>query len=374
MRRSRSTPSRARDGDLPAGRVRDCHRGGARRAGPARVLPLCPEPVAHDELRRGDGRATARAGAPAALNGPALEVEELRHRYGERIALDGVSLRVERGELFGLLGPNGGGKSTLFRILSTLLAAGGGAARVLGHDVAREPDRVRRRLGVVFQHASVDRTLTVEENLVHHGHLYGLSGASLRAAVATVVGRLGLGERRRDRVGRLSGGLQRRTELAKALVVGAELLLLDEPTSGLDPAARREFLGFLAELRRAERITVVLTTHDMEEAERCDRVAILDRGRLVAPGAPEASKAQVGGDVLVLVGPDPARLAERVRERFGLAGRLVDGTLRLERARGHELVRDLIEAFPEEVRTVSYGKTTLEDVFIHLTGRQLAVA
>src|SRR2546425_8477301 len=119
MRRTRSTPSRARDGDLPGRRVRDCHRGGARRAGPTRVLPLCPEPVAHDELRRGDGRATARAGTPAALNGPALEVEDLRHRYGERIALDGVSLRVERGELFGLLGPNGGGKSTLFRILST---------------------------------------------------------------------------------------------------------------------------------------------------------------------------------------------------------------------------------------------------------------
>ncbi len=319
---------------------------------PRAFFRYAPGPVARDELPRGDGRATARAGAPAALNGPALEVEELRHRYGERIALDGVSLRVERGELFGLLGPNGGGKSTLFRILSTLLAAGGGAARVLGHDVAREPDRVRRRLGVVFQHASVDRTLTVQENLVHHGHLYGLSGASLRAAVEAVTERLGLAERRRD----------------------AELLLLDEPTSGLDPAARREFLGFLAELRAADGITIVLTTHDMEEAERCDRVAILDRGRLVALGAPEALKAQVGGDVLVVAGPDPARLAERVRARFGLAGRLVDGTLRLERERGHELVRDLIEAFPEEVRTVSYGKPTLDDVFIRLTGHRLAEA
>jgi len=245
---------------------------------------------------------------------------------------------------------------------------------VLGHDVTREPDRVRRRLGVVFQHPSVDRLLTVEENLVHHGHLHGLSGASLRAAVAAVVERLGLGERRRDRVGTLSGGLQRRAELAKALLVGAELLLLDEPTSGLDPAARREFLAFLAELRAAERITVVLTTHDMEEAERCGRVAILDRGRVVALGTPEALKARVGGDVLVVVGPDPARLAERVRERFGLAGRLVDGTLRLERERGHELVRDLIEAFPEEVRAVSYGKPTLDDVFIQLTGHRLAEA
>jgi ABC-2 type transport system ATP-binding protein len=312
--------------------------------------------------------------APPALSVPALEVEDLRHRYGERTALDGVSLGVARGELFGLLGPNGGGKSTLFKIVSTLLAATSGVARVLGHDVAREPERVRRRLGVVFQHPSVDATLTVEENLVHHGHLYGLSGARLRAAMGAVVGRLGLAERRRDRVGTLSGGLRRRTELAKALLPGAELLLLDEPTTGLDPAARREFLGFLAELRAVEGITVVLTTHDMEEAERCDRVAILDRGRLVALGSPQSLKAGVGGDVLVVQAIDPARLAGRVRERFGLAGRLVDGTLRLERERGHELVRDLIEAFPEEVRAVSYGKPTLDDVFIQLTGHRLSEA
>ena len=314
------------------------------------------------------------AAAPPALSVPALEIEDLCHRYGERTALDGVSLGVARGELFGLLGPNGSGKSTLFKIVSTLLAATGGVAHVLGHDVAREPERVRRRLGVVFQHPSVDATLTVEENLVHHGRLYGLSGARLRVAVGTVVGRLGLAERRRDRVGTLSGGLRRRTELAKALLVGAELLLLDEPTTGLDPAARREFLGFLAELRAVEGITVVLTTHDMEEAERCDRVAILDRGRLVALGSPQSLKAGVGGDVLVVQAIDPARLAGRVRERFGLAGRLVDGTLRLERARGHELVRDLIEAFPEEVRAVSYGKPTLDDVFIQLTGHRLSEA
>src|SRR5207249_9736235 len=158
---------------------------------------------------------------------------------------------------------------------------------------------------------------------------YGLSGASLRAAVEAVTGRLGLAERRRDRVGTLSGGLQRRTELAKALLVGAELLLLDEPTSGLDPAARREFLGFLAELRAADGITIVLTTHDMEEAERCDRVAILDRGRLVALDTPAALTARVGGDVLVVHAPAPEALRERVRERFGVEARLVDGTLRI---------------------------------------------
>jgi ABC-2 type transport system ATP-binding protein len=320
------------------------------------------------------GRAERAESQAPALTEAAVEVEDLRHRYGDRVALDGVSFRVERAELFALLGPNGGGKSTIFRILSTLLRAGGGAARVLGHDVAREPEAVRRRLGVVFQHPSVDGALTVEENLIHHGHLYGLHGGALRTAIEATVSRLGLAERRRDRVGSLSGGLMRRAELAKALLVRADVLLLDEPTTGLDPRARREFLLQVRELRDTEEITAVLTTHDMEEAERCDRVGILDRGRLVALGTPDALKAQVGGDVLVVQAPAPETLRDRVRVRFGVDGRVVDGTLRLERARGHELVRDLIEAFPDEIRTVTYGKPTLEDVFVRLTGHRLADA
>jgi ABC-2 type transport system ATP-binding protein len=279
---------------------------------------------------------------------------------------------VERGELFGLLGPNGGGKSTLFKVLCTLLPVGGGAARVFGHDVAREPEAVRRVLGVVFQQPSVDGLLTVEENLVHHGHLYGLAGRNLRSAIGAVLERLGLAERRRDRVSRLSGGLMRRVELAKALLTSARVLLLDEPSTGLDPGARRDLLVYLRELRDAAGITVVLTTHDMEEAERCERIAILDHGRLVGLGPPDALKARVGGDVLVVHAAAPEALRDQVRARFGLDGRLVDGTLRLERARGHELVRDLIEAFPDAIRTVTYGKPTLDDVFVHLTGHRLA--
>ena len=214
--------------------------------------------------------------------------------------------------------------------------------------------------------------LTVEENLVHHGHLYGLSGRALRRALDAAVARLGLGERLRDRVGRLSGGLMRRAELAKALLVGAEVLLLDEPSTGLDPGARRDFHGHLRELRETEGVTVVLTTHDMDEADRCDRVGVLDAGRLVALGTPDALKAQVGGDVVVVQATSPEAVRDAVRARFGLEGRLVDGTLRLERSRGHELVRDLIDAFPAEIRTVTYGKPTLEDVFVRLTGRRLA--
>ena len=302
----------------------------------------------------------------------AVEVEGLHRRYGDRIALDGVSFRVEPGELFGILGPNGGGKSTLFRILSTLLPPDAGTARVLGHDVVGAPDAVRRALGVVFQHPSVDPLLTVEENLVHHGQLYGFAGSALRRATDAVVERLGLGEQRRERVARLSGGFKRRTELAKALLIGARVLLLDEPSTGLDPTARREFLGYLAELRTRDGITAILTTHDMEEAERCTRVAILDRGRLVAVGTPAALTGEVGGDVVVVHGAGLEALRERVRARFGVEGRLVDGTLRLERARGHELLRDLIDAFPDAVRTVTYGRPTLEDVFVRRTGHRLA--
>ncbi len=300
---------------------------------------------------------------------PAIDVAELRHRYGDRVALDGVSLRIGQGELFGLLGPNGGGKSTLFKILATLLRPSGGTARVLGHDVCQQPDAVRRDLGVVFQHASVDPMLTVEENIGHHGRLFGLRGARLRAGLERVLSRLGLVDRRHDRVGTLSGGLQRRTELAKVLVVGARLLLLDEPSTGLDPSARRELIAFLRELRDTDGITIVLTTHDLDEAERCDRVAILDRGRVVGLDAPEALKGRVGGDVLVMQTAAPERLRDAVRQRFGLDGQVVDGMLRLERPRGHELVGALVEAFPE-VQTVTFGKPTLGDVFVHLTGHR----
>ena len=273
--------------------------------------------------------------------------------------------------MFGLLGPNGSGKSTLLRILSTLLRPEGGAARVIGHDVVREPDVVRRALGVVFQNASVDRKLTVEENLVCHGSLYGMSGRTLADKLDTTLGRLGIAARRGERVERLSGGLERRVELAKALLVGARVLLLDEPSTGLDPGARRDFLAYLRELRDTAGLTVLLSTHDLEEAERCDRVAIFDAGRIVALGTPDELKAAVGGDVLVIRATAPEALRERLATHLGLEVRLVDGTLRVERPRGHELVRDLVEAFPGEVRTITVGKPTLGDVFVRLTGHGL---
>ena len=300
----------------------------------------------------------------------AIRVESLRHAYGERPALAGVSFNVERGELFGLLGPNGGGKTTLFKILSTLLPPAGGDALIFGRSVVRAASAVRRALGVVFQHPSLDAKLSVEENLVHHGHLYGLGGRALRERGAAVMARLGISERARDRVGTLSGGRQRRAELAKALLHRPPLLILDEPSTGLDPGARRDFVQYLQRLCREENVTVVLTTHYMEEAERCDRIALLHRGELVAQGTPGELKHRVGGDVVVVHSPDVTALRDKIRERFDFDASLVDGTLRIERERGHELVRDLVEAFPDEVTLVTYGKPTLEDVFIRLTGHR----
>jgi len=300
----------------------------------------------------------------------ALQVEHLRHVYGTRVALDDVSFSVARGEIFGLLGPNGGGKTTLFKILSTLMPATGGSASVFGDALERAPAAVRRHLGVVFQHPSLDDKLTVLENLHCHGYLYGLHGARLHERTRAVLQRLGLADRAAERVEALSGGLRRRTELAKALLHQPPVLLLDEPSTGLDPGARRDFIQYLRELRERDGVTIVLTTHYMDEAERCDRVAILHQGKLVSVGTPADLKDRVGGDIVVMQAQDPERLRQKVQERFACEAAVVDGTVRVERPRGHEFVRDVVDAFPADITAVTYGKPTLEDVFIHLTGHR----
>ena len=301
---------------------------------------------------------------------PALSVEGVRYAYGDRMALDGISFTVRRGELFGLLGPNGGGKSTLFRILATLQRPSAGTARLLGFDVVAEPERVRACLGVVFQNASVDSYLTVAENLRHHGALFGLRGTDLAERSERLLARFGLVPRRDELVGRLSGGLARRVELAKGLLPAPAVLLLDEPSAGLDPAARRDLLDQLVALRD-DGTTIVMTTHHMEEAERCDRLGLLDGGRLVAIDRPDRLKARVGGDVVTIRSGDLDGLDARLREAFGIEPRRVDGTLRVEHERGHELLRDVVDRFPEAVQSITFGKPTLEDAFIRLTGHGL---
>jgi ABC-2 type transport system ATP-binding protein len=305
-----------------------------------------------------------------ARSDPVIEVSGLSFSYGDRQALSAVSFSVARGEIFGFLGPNGGGKSTMFRVLSTLVPVQSGTARIFGFDLRHETHVLRGRLGVVFQSPSLDGKLTVAENLAHHGHLYGFSGARLKERTRAMLERFSVEDRADDLVETLSGGLRRRVELAKALLHQPEVLLLDEASTGLDPAARREFFDLLAKLRGSHGVTIVLTTHYIEEAERCDRIGILDQGRLVAMAPPAELKQSVGGDVMVINARTPETLQQKLAHEFRLRATLIDGMLRIERPRGHELVARLVEEFSEEIESVTFGRPTLEDVFVHLTGRR----
>jgi ABC-2 type transport system ATP-binding protein len=291
-----------------------------------------------------------------------VEVRGLLHRYGERTALDGVSFDVRDGELFCLVGPNGSGKSTLFRILSTALRATSGSARVDGVDV-NDP-AVRRRIGVVFQAPSLDKKLTARENLLHHGHLYGLRGAALERRIGEELARFGLADRAGERVERFSGGMQRRVELAKALLPGPGTLLLDEPSTGLDPGARRDLWTALRGLRG---VTILLVTHLLEEADRADRLAVLNHGKVVASGEPAALRGELGGRTLSLRGKDPDRLSAGLKERFGAEVERVGDELRLRRDDAHAFAASVAGAFPELVESVTVAKPSLEDLFLART-------
>ncbi len=299
-----------------------------------------------------------------------ITVRDVIHRYQDRAALNGISFDVHPAELFGLLGPNGSGKTTLFRILSTLMVPTSGSAEIAGIDAVRNPGVLRRHIGVVFQAQSVDPKLTAYENLWHQGHLYGLRGGELKKRITEILTRVGLLDRRGDRVETFSGGMQRRIELAKGLLHHPEVLLLDEPTTGLDPGARRDLWQYLQILRDEERVSVIVTTHLMEEAERCDRLAILNEGNLVALGTPEALTREIGGDVILLEARDPQALAERIRNKFQVDAAVIDNQVRLEIENGHRFVPDVVEAFPGEIQSLSVSKPSLEDVFIHRTGHK----
>ena|SRR5215468_616761 len=301
---------------------------------------------------------------------PIIRIEQLRHSYGQRAALKGISFDVLPGEIFGLLGPNGSGKTTLFRILSTLMLPTGGQALIGGFDAARQPDEVRRRIGVVFQEQSIDVKLTAAENLWHQGHLYGLRGPLLRDRIGEMLGRVGLEDRAKEKVETFSGGMQRRVELAKGLIHRPGVLLLDEPTTGLDPGARRDLWQYLHELRFQHSVSVIITTHLMEEAERCDRLAILNLGEIVALGTPAQLRSEIGGDVILLETAQPTSLAAAIQEKFKIATTVLDGKVRIERKDGHRFVTDVVESFPGEVRSITVSKPTLEDVFIHRTGHR----
>jgi ABC-2 type transport system ATP-binding protein len=300
----------------------------------------------------------------------AISVEGISHSYGERRALNDVTFSVGKAEIFGLLGPNGSGKTSLFRILSTLMLPSSGDTLLAGDSVRRDAANVRRKIGVVFQAASSDIKLTAEENLIHQGHLYGLSGGKLRTRVAEMLERVGLADRAKELVETFSGGMQRRIELAKGLMHRPEVLLLDEPTTGLDPGARIDLWNYLKILRETEGVTVLVTTHLMEEAEKCDRLLILNEGRIVGVGTPAELRSQIGGDVVVLESNDAIALAAKVEQRFAAHVSVLDGKVRAEIANGHRFAAEVVEAFRGEITSVSISKPTLEDVFIARTGHR----
>ncbi|HTS31522.1 MAG TPA: ABC transporter ATP-binding protein [Bryobacteraceae bacterium] len=300
-----------------------------------------------------------------------IQVQNLTHRYGDRVALSNVSFEVKKGEIFALLGPNGGGKSTLFRILSTMMVPTEGHAIIAGFDVERNPAQVRRHVGVVFQTQSLDKALTVEENLRAQGHLHALSGSVLRKRMDAAMERLGIADRAKELVETLSGGLRRRVEIAKALLHQPQVLLMDEASTGLDPAARRDLSRHVENLREGDGVTILLTTHILEEADKCDRLILLHQGKIVAQGSPSQLRSRIGGDVVVLETRDAKSLAERIGERFGVEPAVMDGHVRVEMQNGHRFIAEVMEAFPGVIESVGLHKPTLEDVFVRETGASI---
>jgi ABC-2 type transport system ATP-binding protein len=302
----------------------------------------------------------------------AVDVTDLSHQYEEKKALSEISFQVAPGEFFGVVGPNGGGKSTTFRILATLLRPTHGKVAIFGVDALLNPELVRHKIGVVFQSPGLDKKLTAQENLLAQGALYNLSGRSLKERVERSLSRMGLWDRRAERIERLSGGLKRRVEIAKGMLHEPGLLLLDEPTTGLDPLIRREVWEHLRQLRESTGLTVLVTTHLMEEAELCHRIAFLHEGKLVALGSPTALKETLGGDILTLRSPEPQVLRDLIAREFSVNVQLSDGEVRWEQANGHEWVPKLMACFGSRISSLTLGKPTLEDLFIQKTGKRIS--
>jgi ABC-2 type transport system ATP-binding protein len=300
----------------------------------------------------------------------AIQIERLSHSYGERVAVQDLTLDIFAREIFALLGPNGSGKTTLFRVLSTLVPLQTGSIRILGFDVANDSSEIRKRIGVVFQAPGLDKKLTVSENIRLQAALYGVTGTALVDRENELLHRLRLNDRATDRTETLSGGLRRRVELAKTLIHSPQLLLLDEPSTGLDPGARIDLWQYLEHLRDEFGVTVVLTTHLLEEADKADRIAILDRGKLVALGSPAELRASIGGDSITVGTASPTELIAAIRERFDLPATEVDGHVRLEQPNGHVWITRLAESFPDQIQSITLGKPSLEDVFIDKTGHR----
>jgi ABC-2 type transport system ATP-binding protein len=306
---------------------------------------------------------------------PAIEVAGLTKTYktGDTVveAVKGIDLHVEAGQTYGFLGPNGAGKSTTIEMLCTIRNPGGGTARVAGFDVVRERDQVRRRIGLVFQQQTLDLQLTAQQNLRFHADLYGLTRADADRRIDEVLEMVALADRRNDVVMRFSGGMKRRLEIARGLVHAPQVLFLDEPTIGLDPQTRAAIWDYLHELRKRTEITVFVTTHYMDEAEHCDRIAIMDHGEIVIEDTPEALKSSVGTDRIALRTDDDELAIARVRERLGVEAGIHDGQVTLAVPDGAEVVPRLFTELGVHIRSVTVTRPSLDDVFLTYTGRTI---
>jgi ABC-2 type transport system ATP-binding protein len=299
---------------------------------------------------------------------PAIEVRDLKKSFGEVEAVRGVSFAVAPGEVFGFLGPNGAGKTTTINMLCTLAKPTAGAAFVAGHDSVRERDDVRRNIGLVFQDPTLDGYLTAAQNLRLHAELYGVESALVPARMRQVLEMVGLWERRDATVMTFSGGMRRRLEIARGLMHSPRVLFLDEPTIGLDPQTRSSIWRYIRELKETEEITIFMTTHYMDEAEFCDRIAIMDQGEIVALDTPEALKAEVGADRVRIQTEDDAEAIAALAERFGIEAKVSEGAVTFFVPSGEEFVPRLFAELGVAIRSVSVSRPTLDDVFMSYTG------
>jgi ABC-2 type transport system ATP-binding protein len=299
---------------------------------------------------------------------PAIEVEDLVKSYGEIDAVRGVSFTVPPGEVFGFLGPNGAGKSTTINMLCTLAAPTSGTARVSGFDVVGQRDAVRRQIGLVFQDPTLDGYLTAEQNLRFHAELYGIDPGVIPARMDQMLEMVDLGDRRDTPVMTFSGGMRRRLEIARGLMHSPRVLFLDEPTIGLDPQTRSSIWRYIAQLQEREEITIFMTTHYMDEAEFCDRIAIMDQGEIVALDTPGALKAQVGADRVRIQTEDDDAAIAALADRFGLEATISEGAVTFLVSSGEEFVPRLFAELGIAIGSVSVSRPTLDDVFMSHTG------
>ena len=302
---------------------------------------------------------------------PIITVNNLTKRFKSLTAVDDISFSVNEGEVFGFLGPNGAGKTTTINILCTLLTPTSGNAAIAGFDCSDQPDQVRAAIGLIFQDTTLDAGLTAYENLKFHAYLYNLDRALTDQRIDEMLEVVKLADRKHDLIKNFSGGMKRRLEIARGLLHYPRVLFLDEPTIGLDPQTRNTIWEFIAELRKREKITVFMTTHYMEEAENCDRIAIIDHGTIITEGSPAMLKSMLHGDIIRLVTVDNEQAKRIIKERFNIDARDDNGGLALTAEQGEEFIPKLLHALPMETRSVNLQKPTLNDVFLKLTGRTM---